>query len=183
MRHVGLAFLLVSMPLFAQTKIVRPARPATFLADNAESALKQAMDQFGALKQACERDVSVLAHVRAADAALTDPMQPSNAVQKAWEELETAKQQQPDFVVYQGIVKAEREVENAKLSPMTADFPHLRVVLRDNALGPAARVVVRDASSLQAESMAWLHVQQLIGDHVRALSEVTAAALKASDQQ
>ncbi len=162
-------------------KVVRPPRPS-MSADAAEIAVKQAAEQLTIIKKICERDVDVLRHLRTADDALTDPMQPTNAVQKAYEEVDAAKSLNPEFLVYQGVIRAEREVEGARRSPMTADFGHLRSVLRTEALGPASRVAVRDALRLQDEALAWLKVQQLIADHLRAIAEISNQTLRASEQ-
>ena len=151
-------------------------------ADRAEIAVRQASEQLAILKKICERDVEVLRHLRATDGALADPMQPSNAVQKAYEEVEAAKLLNPEFLVMQGVVRAEREVEGARRSPMSADFGHLRSVLRTEALGPASRVAVRDALRLEDEALAWLKVQQLIADHLRAIAEISNQTLRASEQ-
>lgn len=179
----------VALPLLAQAPRSRPVRPASVFPDYAEAAVKQAMEQFGTMKKISDRDVEVLQHVRTADSALTDPMQLSNAVQKAAEEVnaavtleQDARIAPPEFVLLQGLFKVRGEIANANLSPMTADFGHLRTVLREYALGPASRAAVRDASAMQAETIAWLRVQQLIAEHLRALSEQSGAALHASEQ-
>ena len=152
--------------------------------------MKQAMDQFVPIKKMCDRDVEVLAHLRAADNALVDPMQPSNAIQKALDEVNLAARLEadrslgpPELLIMQGIAKAQSALESARLSPMTADFAHLRATLREFALAPASRVAVRDASALQAETMAWLRVQSLISEHVRVVSDETGAVLRASEGQ
>lgn len=188
MRHACLAALLIAMPLSAQTR-PRPIRVFSF-ADQAETSVKQAMDQYAPLKKMCDRDIEVLVHLRTADNALVDPMQPSNAVQKAVDEVDAAARLEtdrslgpPETLVMQGIAKVMSDLDSAKLSPMTADFAHIRASLRENALGPASRVAVRDASALQAETMAWLRVQQLISEHVRIVSEETGAVLRAGEAQ
>src|SRR6266571_2879483 len=140
MRHTALALMLMtSLPLFAQK---RPVRTSTF-ADLAERAIKQATEEFTAVKKICDRDIDVLQHVRTADAALVDPMQPFNAVQKATDEVNIAvglEQDRrigpPEFTVLQGLLKIQHELASAKLSPMTADFGHLRAVVRESGLGP-----------------------------------------------
>lgn len=188
MRRFGIALSMatVALPLLAQGppprgRMVRPSMTAD--AAEAEAAVKQASERLVMAKKACDRDVDVLAHLRAADKALTDPMQPENAVQKAYEEVEAAKMAQPPFVVMQGVIRAERELEGARRSPVSTDFAHLRSVLRDEALGPASRVTVRDAAGLQDEARAWLRVQQLIGDHLRMLTEISSESLRASEQE
>ena len=145
-------------------------------------AVKQSMEMLAAVRKTVERDAEVLGHLRAADDALVDNMQPSNAIQKAYEEVEKAKSLGPEFNVMQGVIKAERELEGARRSPVSADFGHLRSVLRDEALGPATRLVVRNAQRLQEETVAWLRVQELIAGHVRALSEIASSSLQASQK-
>jgi hypothetical protein len=89
MRRFAIAFFMAVLAgsIAAQTpsRAMRP-RPSPS-ADIAEGAVKQAMQQLGDIKRICERDIGVLTHLRAADDALTDPMQPANAVQKAYEEV------------------------------------------------------------------------------------------------
>jgi len=180
--------IMIAGTLLAQPSPRRPPR-ATPFADSAESAIKQANEQLTALKKLCERDIAVLQHVRLADAALADPMQPFNSVQKAKDEMVTARKLEestpgvmPDFLVVQGITKVQHELDSAGMSPATADFGRLRSVLRTEALGPASRSAIRDTSSLQDELLAWLRVQQLIGDYVKTLSEISGQTLRASEQ-
>src|SRR6185295_15113531 len=127
----------------ATTVIAQPqrVRPSNGPAINGEMAIKQASDALAMQRKSLERDIEVLTHLRAADVALTDPMQPTNAVEKAWDEVEKAKQLAPEFNVMQGVIRVERELEDARRSPMSADFGRLRATLRREALGPAARVV------------------------------------------
>jgi hypothetical protein len=181
---MALLIAMIALPMLGQAppprqRVFRPVAPN---AEGAESAVKQAAEQLAAFRKVCERDVDVLRHLRAADAALTDPMQPTVAVQKAVEEVDKAKSLQPEFVVLQGVIKVQRELESAQRSPVVADFGHLRAVLRDNAVGPASRVAVRDALRLQEETAAWLRVEQLIADHLRNLSDIAGATLRASEQ-
>ena len=167
--------LVVTTSAFAQTR-VRPAGP---YANAAEMAIKQAAEAVGQQKKIVDRDLEVLSHLKAADAALTDPMQPENAVQKAYEEVDKAKSLGPDFSVAQGVIKMERELEAARRSPMSADFGRLRAHLSEWALGPAARVVTRNALRLQEETLAWLRVQELISAHVRMMTEISGESLRA----
>jgi hypothetical protein len=170
--------IVVAASAFPQTR-VRPPGPAVF---NAEMAIKQAVEAAGTQRKAIDRDLEVLVHLRAADVALTDPMQPSNAVQKAYEEVDKAKSLQPEFNVFQGVIKVERELENARLSPMGADFGRLRALLAEHALGPASRVVTRNALRLQEETLAWLKVQELISAHVRGMTEIAGESLRAVEK-
>jgi hypothetical protein len=184
MRRFAIALLMAALAgsTAAQTS-PRPMRPRPSpSADIAEGAVKQAMQQLGDIKKICERDIGILTHLRAADDALTDPMQPANAVQKAYEEVGAAKVLVPDFLVMQGVIRAERVLEDARRSPMTTDFGRARSVLRDEAVGPASRVAVRDALRLEDETLAWLRVQQLIADHLRAISEISNQSLRAAER-
>src|SRR5690242_18442357 len=85
---------LVATPLVAQTPVRRPAR-TNRAADAAEAAIKQATEQFVADKKIIDRDLEVLRRVRSADSALADSMQPGNAIQKAYEEVDTARRLGP----------------------------------------------------------------------------------------
>src|SRR5436305_7071528 len=145
--------LALSSPLFAQPARVRPIGPGAM---NAEMSVKQAMEALGNQRKIVDRDLEVLKHLKSADVALTDPMQPENAIQKAYEEVDKAKTLMPEPLVYQGVIKVERELEAARRSPMTADFGRLRALMLQLALGPASRVVARNALRLEEETLAWL---------------------------
>jgi hypothetical protein len=178
---IALSIATIAWPIVAQTPPRRVSR-TTMSADAAESAVKQASEQLGLSRKICERDIGVLMHLRAADDALADAMQPTNAVQKAFEEVGAAKGLGPEFFVMQGVIRTERALEDARRSPMTADFGRLRSTLRDEAVGPASRVAVRDALRLEDEALAWLKVQQLIADHLRAISEISSQSLRAAER-
>ncbi len=152
------------------------------MAGQAEGAVKQAMQQVAAMKARYDRDLDVLRHLRAADEALTDPTQPNNAVQKALEEIGAAKTLNPEFLVMQGVINAERAVEAARLSPATADFGRLRGTIRTEAIGPVTRVVARNGAILQEETLAWLRVQEMIASHLRTIAEISAESLRAAQQ-
>ena len=137
------------------------------------------MEQLANRKKIFERDLAVLQHLRTADNALADTMQPNNAIEKAFEEVQAAHRLDPDFDVIQGVIKAERALEEARRSATTADFGHLRGIVRGEAGGPAARVVARNGTKLQEETLAWIKVQELISSHLRALSEIAADSLRA----
>jgi hypothetical protein len=139
------------------------------------------MEQLGQDKKAIDRDMEVLRLLRVADSALTDPMQPTVALEKADDAVDKAKQLNPDFTVVQEVIRAERALEDARRSPGSADFPRLRVVVR-SAVNAASRSVVRNAIRLQEETVAWVRIQQTIGDHVRTLSEITGDSLRAAEQ-
>ncbi len=175
-----------SLPLIAQRspsrRVVERPMSANMQAGVAESAIKQAMQQVAAVKARYDRDLDVLGHIRAADEALTDPMQPNNAIQKAFEEISAAKALNPEFLVLQGVIAAERELEAARLSPATTDFGRLRGIIRAEAAGPAARLVARNGAVLQEETLAWLRVQELISSHLRTVAEISAESLRAAQQ-
>ncbi|HKB78545.1 MAG TPA: hypothetical protein VKH35_02400 [Thermoanaerobaculia bacterium] len=182
MRRLSIVLILVLMPLAAaaqtdqRPRVVRSMRgpgPAT-----AEGAVKQSMQRLGEIKKDFDRDFLIVGHLRAADAALTDPMQPSNAVQKAYEEVDAAKLISVDFVVTQGITHAEEEIDNARRSPGSADFGRLRSILRSEATTLALRLLLRRTADLEDETFAWIHVQQMISDHLQNLSEITSQAVR-----
>jgi hypothetical protein len=161
---------------------VMPPMPKSMQAVTAESAIKQAMDQLASEKKVFDRDVDVLRHLRASDEALNDPMQPHIAIQKAYEEVAAAKALNPELLVMQGVIKAERELEAARLSPASTDFGRLRGIVRDEAIGPAARLVARNGARLQEETLSWIRVQELISSHLRAVAEISAESLRAALQ-
>src|SRR6266403_753307 len=102
---IALSIAILVSPIVAQTlPRARMPRP-TMTAETAESAVKQAAEQLVGVKKICERDIGVLAHLRAADDALADAMQPTNAVQKAFEEVGAAKGLGPEFFVMQGVIR------------------------------------------------------------------------------
>lgn len=186
MRRLFVLVTIVATPLLAQPRERRqpPYRiPPNAGAGTAEAAVKQAMEQLANVRKAFERDLEVLTHLRTADAALVDNMQPTVSVQKAYEEVEKAKLLNPEFTVMQGVIKAERELEGARRSPIGADFGHLRLVLRDEALGPASRLVVRNALRLQEETTAWIKVQELIAAHLHALNDIASESLRESQKE
>jgi len=176
-----LLLLVVASSAFAQPSPMR-VRPTGQNVNNAEMAVKQAVDAVGMMKKVMDRDLEVLTLLRGADVALTDPMQPLNAIQKAYEEVDKAKSLRPDFDVYQGVIKVERELEGARLSPASADFGRLRALLAEHALRPAARVVTRNALRVQEETLAWMKVQELISTHVRTMTEIAGDSLRAVEK-
>jgi hypothetical protein len=188
MRRLLIVLTLVSASALAQTSGPPRNRPPVPgfrpgpAVQSAEMAVKQAMEQLANVRKGIERDVEVLNHLRTADDALVDNMQPSNAIQKAYEQVEEAKRLAPDFTVMQGVIKIERELEAARRSPLGADFGHLRSILRDEALGPASRVVARNALRLQEETLAWMKIQELIATHVRTLAEIAGDSLRAAQK-
>lgn len=181
MRNLFLLIVIASSA-FAQPSPPMRVRPTGQHVNNAEMAIKQAVEAAGMMRKAMDRDLEVLTHLRAADVALTDPMQPFNAMQKAYEEVDKAKSLRPDFDVYQGVIKVERELESARLSPASADFGRLRALLAEHALRPAARVVTRNALRVQEETLAWMKVQELISTHVRTMTELAGDSLRAVEK-
>jgi len=109
-------------------------------------------------------------------------MQPSTALEKAHERLGKAKTMNSEFVVQQGLIKALQEVDSARRSPGMTDFGRLRATVRTEAGGPSARLVARNALRLEEDILAWLRIQELIAQHLRALSEVTGESLRATQQ-
>jgi hypothetical protein len=182
---VVLLIATLSVPLIAQPsssrRLERP-QSRSMQAGTAESAIKQAMEQLAATRAKCDRDLEVLRHVRAADDALIDPMQPHNSIEKALEEISAAKLLNPELLVQQGLIAGERALEGARLSPGTADFGRLRGIIRTEAAGPAVRVVARNGAALQEEALAWLRVQELISSHLRTVVEISAESLRAAQQ-
>ncbi len=184
MRRLLLPLLIVGLtfPLDAQPRRVRrPVAPGR--AQSAEMAAKDAAQALAAVRKIYENDLVVLRHLRAADDALADPMQPNAAVQKAFEEVSAAEGLSSDFLVVDGVIHTRQALEEARRSPGTADFGRLRGILRDRALVPASRVAVRNAMALEEEIQAWIKVQVLIADHLRQLSELSSESLRASERE
>lgn len=179
---LSLSLALLAAPLFSQTPPQRRLPRNMSRTDALEFAIRNATEQFAAERKAIERDTAVLRHLRAADAALADAMQPANAIQKAYEEVDAAHGLGPEFTVAQGVITARDALEAARRSPGATDFNHLRGLLRKEAIGPAVRLVVRNSLRLQEEAVSWLKVEQLIGDHLRAISDVSSEALRATDE-
>ena len=189
MRKLFVALTLVCAAALAQssrTPQPRPRPPGGRIvppgASAAEAAVKQSMEQLVVMKKVFDRDVEIMSHLRTADDALVDNMQPSIAVQKAYEEVGAAKRLLPELIVLNGLVKVEAELEAARRSSMTADFGRLRAVLREQALGPQSRILARNAARLQEETVAWIRVQELISAHVRTMSEIVGDALRAAEK-
>ncbi len=149
-------------------------------AQYAEGAVKAAIEILGNSKKNLDRDVLTLKHLRSADVALTDPMQPAVAIQAALEKVQAAEATVIDFYARQGIIAVRQALESARRSPGSADFGRLRAMLQDGAIGPSARVCARNAASLQEETMAWLTVQDLIGLHLRQMTEISSEHLNAA---
>ena len=176
-----LALTIVCAPMLAQTPTRRIFAGQQFPAQ-AESAIKQAAVQLGDQKRIFERDLEVMNHLRIADDALADNMQPSAAVQKAFDHVDKAKSLSPEITVLQGVIRVHKEIDAARRSPASADFGRLRSLLRDEALRPASRVVVRNALRLEEETLAWIKVQELVSAHLRTLSEIAGESLRASER-
>jgi hypothetical protein len=181
--RTALFLAIACLPLFGQAPPPRTARgPSGIFAERAEIQVKQAIDQLATDKKNYDRDLEVLTHLRIADVALTDPMQPHNAIEKAFEEVGKAKSAVSDFATKDGIIKVAQQLEDARRSPTGADFGRLRSGLRTDALGPAIRVAARNGAKLSEETLAWIRVQELISGHLRQLSEITSASLRATQQ-
>lgn len=175
--------LAVLVTVAAASLIAQPSRRPPSRAQAAEMAVKQAAEQVAAEKKEVERAVDVLRRLRNADRALADAMQPATAIQTAFEEVEAARALGPDFLVLQGIARTSRKLQDARRSPASADFGHLRSILRDEAVGPASRVAVQHALLLQDEALAWMKVQELVAVHLRTISEITGESLRASQEE
>jgi hypothetical protein len=178
-----LTMTLLCTALEAQRPPRRPMTQSTQGAQSAEMAIKQAAERLADTRKAVERQLQVLAHVRGSDRALADAMQPSVAVQEAFEHIAKAESLNLDPVVRQGLIRARQAVDAARKSPGTADFGQLRGIIREEALGPASRAAMRTATMLQDETMAWMTVQELIAIHLKTLSEITGDALRASQEE
>jgi hypothetical protein len=177
-----LAVTLVCASMQAQRPPRRPGM-ATPGVNAAEAAVRQAIERLGNDKKAIDRDLEVLARIRASDRVLIDPMQPTIAVQKAFEEMVEAERLNQDFLLRQGLIRSRQELDAARNSPGTADFARLRALIRDQALGPSSRLVVRTATRLQEETMAWITVQELMTAHLKMLSEITGESLRAAQEE
>lgn len=175
---------MVCIPLIAQSR-ARPRPPRFFPQESAraEALIKETIEQMGEEKKRLERDLRILEELRLADEALVDNMQPSAAIQSAYEHVDEANRLEPEFLVRQGVLKALGQLSDARRSPATADFGRLRMTLRDDALGPASRLAVRNATRLQEEALAWMKVQELIAMHLRTLTEITGESLRAAQRE
>lgn len=156
--------------------------PFSFGVQSAETAVKQAAERLANTRKAVEQNLKVLGHIRNSDNALVDPMQPGIAVQKAFEEMVEAERLNGDPVLATGLIRARQRLDEARKSPATADFGRLRAIVRDEALGPSIRLVVRTATVLQEETLAWIAVQEMIATHLKSLAEITGESLRASQQ-
>lgn len=162
------------------------AQPVAWLssgrqARSAETAIQAAVEQLGRERKVVEREVLILKHLHVADDALTDPMQPSVSVQKAFDEVSEARRlESSDVRVRNGIVDALEVIDDARKSPTSADFGRLRSILRTEATGPAARYALRITAALQEETIAWLKVQRMIGDHLAELADIAGGTLQTS---
>lgn len=146
----------------------------------AESLIRSAAQNLAAAKAAHDRDMKILRHLRSAEESLTDSMQRHATIQKAWEHVSAAEDLVTDFTVKQGVIRTRQELDVARRSPASADFERLRSTLRSEAVGPAVRLIVRRASELQEDLLAWIKIQELIASHLRQLSEITYEGLRES---
>jgi hypothetical protein len=185
MRALGAAcaFLMVSAAFAQAPPSLRQNPRVVSRPMSAESAVKQAMEAMVEERKAFERDVAVLRHIREADDALTDPMQPSNAIQKAYDHIDEARRLMPEFVVMQGLNKVFHDLTEARRSPVSADFGRLRMTVKTEAEGPASRVAVRNALRLEDETLMWIKVQEMIAMHLRTLSEIASESLRESQRR
>lgn len=177
---VSLFLVLHSFVLLAQP---RPPRrmPLRGAAARAEIAVKEAAEELEAVRETYERDVNVLAHLRAAQKALRDAMQPAAAVEKAWDQVERAKSLigHDPGAVGQMTLRAHGAIESARRSPGSADFDRLRSMVQD-AIDPASRVAASNALELEDQILDWIKVQQMISNHLRRMSEIAGDSLRAA---
>ena len=184
-----LIWILTSVAILMSTSVTpqpaprRPGSRSEAQAMSAEAIVRQAAEQLGAEKKAFERDIAVVRHLKAADAALADSMQPAAAVQKAFEHLSEAERLVPTrpFEVSQGVLRARQELEAARRSPASADFGRLRSAVRQEALGPATRILVRNATHLQEETIAWLKLQESVSQLVQGLTQIVGDSLREAE--
>jgi hypothetical protein len=149
-------------------------RIRTLEVDRLRSTINRMAEQLGEERKRYERSVAILRHLRTADKALIDAMQPTVAVQKALDEVMKAEGLSPNS---NSLVAMRQELERARLSPTTADFDRLRRLLRENTIDPFARGVLGTAASLQRELTAWLALQNDIANHMDALNQTIGAGL------
>jgi hypothetical protein len=182
MRLIWVVAILFSTSLIAQPAR-RPMTRGESQAISAEHIVKQALEQMGNEKKAFERDIAVVRHLKAADAALRDPMQPAVAVQKAFEHVREAERLAPPVPreISLGVLRVRQELEAARRSPGSADFGRLRSFLNEEAIGPASRALVRRATRLQEETIAWLKLQESISELLRSLTEIVGGSLREAE--
>lgn len=182
--RIAVLFLALASSVAAQESDAPPARPARISprAHAVEVAIARAVEQFAHAREAAERNVKVLAHLRAADDALADPMQPHVAIESAWRDVNKAYDLKPDILVQEGVIRLRNELESARRSPTTTDFGRLRSLLRTEAMGPASRVASRHAARLQEELLAWFAVHDLVGAHLQSIGRAAGESLQAAQQ-
>lgn len=179
-----MAFLAIACVCVAAEGQRPPRRPAGMMGPGAaESAVRQAAERLGNDRKGIEIMLRVLQHIRNSDRALIDPMQPAIAVQKSFEQLNEAERLMGDPVLRTGLIRARQALEAARNSPGTADFGRLRATVREEALGPVSRAVIRSATGLHEESLAWIAVQEQIATHLKTLAEITGEGLRAAQEE
>lgn len=175
-------FVVCSLAATAQQLPVRQMFGPSY-AESVSGQVNEAAKRLVDWKKLVDGDLEALALFRAADVALTDPMQPSVAIQKALDAVLDAKRalrESPfNMAVRNGAVKMEGVLEDARRSPADADFERLRVLLREHCTGPATRLVAGHAAVLHEETVAWIAAQERIATHLRQLTETAAATLRA----
>lgn len=171
--------------LHTAVAVAQPRQPRRMqlrgAAERAEMVVKDAAEELTRASEIYERDVKVLAHLRAAQKALADAMQPSAAIEKAWDHTSKAAGlvSSDPGAVGQMTLRAHAAVENARRSPGTADFDRLRSMVQD-AIDPAARVAAANALELEDQILDWIKVQQMISNHLRRMSEIAGDSLRAA---
>lgn len=163
---------------------VRRSPQRTYDVSQIETIVKDASRRLTEQKKIVDADLEALALLRAADVALTDPMQPSVALQKALDHVDKAKAilpvHQENHWVRQGLIAMERALADAKRSPGAADFGRLRFQLHRDCVAPATRVALKHSSSLQQELASWIVAQEWITGHLQLLQQVSADAILAA---
>ena len=96
--------------------------------------------------------------------------------------IEKAILLKPDFPVMQGLLKTKQVLEDARRSPLAADFGRLRALVTQHAERPATRTVIGNATRLEEDILSWLKVQEAISVHLRMLSEIAGDNLRISQE-
>lgn len=187
-RFFALGLVLASLNVHAQSgrTHVRRQTQRTYDVSQIETIVKDASRRLAEQKKIVDADLEVLALLRAADVALTDPMQPNVALQKAIDHVDKAQTiipfHQENHWVRQGLISMDRALDDAKRSPGAADFGRLRFLLHRDCVAPAARVAIKHSSSLQQELASWIVAQEWITAHLQLLQQVSAEAILAAQE-
>jgi hypothetical protein len=185
---IALGLVLASLNVHAQPgrTHVRRSPQRTFDVSQIETIVKDASRRLTEQKKIVDADLEVLALLRAADVALTDPMQPNVALQKAIDHVDKAQAilpvHQENLWVRQGLISVKRVLDDARRSPGAADFGRLRFQLHRDCVAPATRVALKHSSSLQQELASWIVAQEWITGHLQLLQQVSSEAILAAQE-